>query len=83
MFNKNAVTATMDQTNRIRKLTPREFYRLMDVDDSDIDKILDAMPSKTAHYRLAGNSIVVNVLFHIFRKLFWETENESQQLTLF
>lgn len=83
LLNNNSVTATMDQTNRIRKLTPREFYRLMDVDDADIDKMLTALNGKSAHYKLAGNSIVVSVLFHVFRKLFLETENESQQLTLF
>ena len=83
LHNHNQVTATMEHQNRIRKLTPREFYRLMDVDDCDIDKILAAMPGKTMHYRLAGNSIVVAVLFHIFRKLFWECGNEMQQLSLF
>ena len=99
---------------RIRKLTPRECFRLMGVDDADIDKI-QAFPfeslidhpayskaerfrgmtenekraamrksiSESAQYKLAGNSIVVDVLFHIFRKMFIETDNESQQLTLF
>lgn len=99
---------------RIRKLTPRECFRLMDVDDADIDKI-QAFPfesliehpayskeerfrgmtdkekraamknsiSESAQYKLAGNSIVVGVLFHIFRKLFIDTENENQQLELF
>lgn len=64
---------------RIRKLTPRECFRLMDVDDTDIDKIQDTGLSNSAQYRLAGNSIVVNVLFHIFRKLFIETENDLAQ----
>ena len=68
---------------RIRKLTPRECFRLMGVDDKDIDKIQAAGVSNSAQYKLAGNSIVVDVLFHIFRKMFIETDNESQQLTLF
>jgi hypothetical protein len=34
-------------------------------------------------YELAGNSIVVDVLYHLFRKMFCETENEQQQMTLF
>lgn len=55
---------------RIRKLTERECFRLMGVLDSDIDKIQSAGISKTQQYKLAGNSIVVNVLYHIFRKLF-------------
>ena len=36
--------------------------------------------SKTAQYKLAGNSIVVSCMYHLFRKLFIEKENESQTL---
>ena len=71
---------------RIRKLTPRECFRLMGVDDRDIDKIQAAGISNSAQYKLAGNSIVVDVLFHLFRKMFIETEpdyEKVQQLTLF
>lgn len=68
---------------RIRKLTEREVFRLMDVSEEDIDKIQAAGISKTAQYRLAGNSIVVNVLYELFRKMFVQTECETQQLTLF
>lgn len=68
----------------IRRLTPRECLRLMDVDNSDIDKIQVAGLSKTSMYRLAGNSICVGVLFHIFRKLFIEKGAErGEQLELF
>ena len=73
------------QRIRIRKMTPREAFRLMDVDDADIDRIMNATEtvtakdgtvktkkaiSKTACYKLAGNSIVVACLYHIFRTLF-------------
>lgn len=68
---------------KIRKLTPREVLRLMDVDDEDIDKMFDAGLSNTQLYKMAGNSIVVNVLYHIFRKMFVEKENENEQLTIF
>ena len=68
---------------RIRKLTERECLRLMNVDDEDIDKMIATGLSKSALYKLAGNSIVVNVLYHIFRKMFIETDQETQQLTLF
>lgn len=66
---------------RIRKLTPRECFRLMDVDDADIDKIQATGLSNSAQYKLAGNSIVVNVLFHIFRKMFIETEQPDNSTT--
>lgn len=68
---------------RIRKLTPRECLRLMDVDDDNIDKMFCAGLSNTQLYKMAGNSIVVNVLYHIFRKMFVEKENENEQLTIF
>lgn len=68
---------------RIRKLTPRECLRLMNVDDADIDKMFGAGLSNTQLYKMAGNSIVVNVLYHIFRKMFVEKENENEQLTIF
>lgn len=53
----------------IRKLTPREALRLMDVSEHDIDIILSEV-SNTQAYKLAGNSIVVSVLVEIFKNLF-------------
>lgn len=70
---------------RIRKLTPRECFRLMGVADKDIDTIQAAGISNSAQYKLAGNSIVVDVLFHLFRKMFIETEADprpQRQLSL-
>lgn len=66
---------------RIRKLTPRECFRLMNVDDADIDKIQEAGISNSQQYKMAGNSIVVACLYHLFRKMFTETQNEERQLT--
>ena len=68
---------------RIRKLTPRECFRLMGVDDADIDKIQASGISNSQQYKCAGNSIVVDVLYHLFRKMFCETKPEIQQPTLF
>lgn len=68
---------------RIRKLTPTECFRLMDVNDEDIEKMKQAGIAKTNLYKLAGNSIVVSCMYHIFRKLFIEKECESKQLSLF
>lgn len=68
---------------RIRKLTNRECFRLMGVDDADIDKIQTAGISNSQQYKLAGNSIVVDVLAAIFRKMLVDKANESPQLTLF
>ena len=53
-----------------RYLTPRECFRLMGMRDDDIDKIQEAGISNTQQYKLAGNSIVVDVLEAIFKNLF-------------
>lgn len=54
---------------RIRKLTPRERWRLMGFDDEDFDKAR-AVNSDTQLYKQAGNSIVVNVLEAIMSNMF-------------
>ena len=53
---------------RIRKLTPRECFRLMGVKDQDFDKV-SINQSDASLYHLAGDSIVVNVLMAIFKEL--------------
>ena len=52
----------------VRKLTPRECWRLMGFTDSDFDKAR-AVCSDTQLYKQAGNSIVVQVLEGILKKL--------------
>lgn len=75
------------QDFRIRKLTPREVFRLMDVSEPDIDTLLNAGISNSQLYKLAGNSVVVSCLYHLFRKMFIETDMDNtgkpQQLNLF
>lgn len=53
---------------RIRKLTARECYRLMDVQEDAADKML-SINSQTQCYKQAGNSIVVSVLCAVFSQL--------------
>ena len=62
----------VESSFKIRKLTPRECFRLMGLHDDDIDKIQDAGISNTQQYKMAGNSIVVDVLEAIFKNLFME-----------
>lgn len=57
---------------RIRKLTPKECLRLMGVSDEDIAKMKDAGISDSQLYKMAGNSIVVQVLEGIFRNMDFE-----------
>lgn len=54
---------------RIRKLTPRECWRLMGFTDQDFDKAKSAGISDTQLYKQAGNSIIVPVLEAIFKQL--------------
>ena len=54
---------------RIRKLTPKECFRLMGFDDSDFEKA-EAVNSNTQLYKQAGNSIVVPVIEYIIEALF-------------
>ena len=73
--NDNALTISTDnipkiiftEPLRIRKLTPLECFRLMGVKDRDYDKIADF--SNSSLYKLAGNSIVIQVLMGIFGEL--------------
>lgn len=53
---------------RIRKLTPKECWRLMGFDDEDFRKA-EQVNSNTQLYKQAGNSIVVNVLEGILKNL--------------
>lgn len=53
---------------RIRKLTPREVFRLMGVKDEDFENIAKNQ-SNSSLYHLAGDSIVTSVLMAIFGKL--------------
>ena len=67
---------------RIRKLTPREVFRLQGVSDTDIDILQGVSISNTQLYKLAGNSITVDVLYYVFRNLFIDKHIEAQQCKL-
>jgi DNA (cytosine-5)-methyltransferase 1 len=62
------VVEPRNQDCRIRKLTPKECWRLMGFDDEDFEKAAK-VNSNTQLYKQAGNSIVVNVLEGILRNL--------------
>lgn len=54
-----------DELISIRRLTPRECWRLMGWYDDQIDKVINEF-SNTQLYKMAGNGIVVDVLTKIF-----------------
>lgn len=59
------VVKDMNELISIRRLTPRECWRLMGWKDCDIDKVLDGSISNTQLYKMAGNSIVVDCLKNV------------------
>lgn len=84
LYNRNSVADNLCQTvdmgyhnsmrllheSRIRKLTPKECFRLMGVKDEDYKNVAKNQ-SNASLYHLAGDSIVVNVLMAIFKELLW------------
>lgn len=58
-----------DKKLKIRKLTPKECFRLQGFSDKDVDICLENGISKTQLYKQAGNSISVNVLEFIYIEL--------------
>ena len=80
VYNKNGLCPTitteasqnwnilLNDNPKIRKLTPKECWRLMGFDDEDFEKA-EKVNSNTQLYKQAGNSIVVNVLEAIFNNL--------------
>ena len=63
------VATDKDELINIRRLTPRECWRLMGWDDERIDVAFSSGSSETQLYKMAGNSIVVNVLTRIFEAM--------------
>lgn len=105
MITKLNFTDRTIKSYAIRKLTPKECFRLMGVRDNVIGtmqssnaqaaervpdwkgkgKPEDMAVSASQQYKQAGNSIVVDVLAHIYESLFYPTPKprKQQQLTLF
>lgn len=68
---------------RIRKLTPRECWRLMGFDDQAFDKA-EKVCSNSQLYKQAGNSIVVDVLEKILTNLLINPQKlEKEQMSIF
>ena len=77
---ENASESRKEREYRIRKLTPRECFRLMGVKDCDADKAL-AANSATQCYKQAGNSIVVPVLEALFLQMGIQGKNRWNEMT--
>lgn len=67
-INTQSHQTIVEPNYRIRKLTPKECWRLMGFKDEQFEKA-EKVCSNSQLYKQAGNSIVVNVMEEIFKKL--------------
>lgn len=74
-------TTEKNSKYRIRKLTPRECWRLMNFTDADFEKA-QAVNSNSQLYKQAGNSIVVACLIAIFSQLGIQGHKRWNEMTL-
>lgn len=65
----------LEKDEAVRSMTPREYFRLMGFSDEDFDLLVVNGISNTQLYKMAGNSIVVNVAEFLFCQIF-DSENE-------
>lgn len=80
-FKTAILTVVGDSINglRVRKLTPRECWRLMEFSDEDFDRA-SKVNSATQLYKQAGNSIVALTLAHLFTAIHGDGSNASQTI---
>lgn len=77
----------IQQAYRIRKLTPRETWRLMGYTDTDFEKAAE-VNSNTQLYRESGNAIVKQVMMAIFLQMGikglkkWEERSKEEKAEL-
>lgn len=76
---KDPLVLEIGERYGIRKLTPKECWRLMDFSDEDFHKAENAN-SNSQLYKQAGNSIVRNVLVAIFSQMIPGKENEYKEM---
>lgn len=80
--NHGTVTAILEETPKnedikIRKLTPKECFRLMGFEDKDADILMENGISNTQIYKMAGNSIVVDVLVKLMESLVLDKKKKN------
>lgn len=67
---------------KIRMLTPKECFRLMGFDDRDVDVLVENHISNTQLYKMAGNSIVVDILERLFECLLLKKKEEPDLFSM-
>ena len=67
---RNGLKVTDNSSFKIRKLTPKECWKLMGFSSKQFDKAKSAGVSDSQLYKQAGNSIVTYVLYEIYKELY-------------
>lgn len=57
---------------RLRRLTPSECFKLMGVDIKSVTKIVASSIPESEQYKLAGNAIILDTIFNLYKNLFRE-----------
>lgn len=73
------VVVEEENTTRVRKLTPKEYFRLMGMTDEDYEKAAQ-VNSPSQLYKQAGNGLVVQVMEAIFKELIETEENDEENI---
>ena len=67
---------TIDEDYRVRRLTPKECFRLQGFPDAMVDKARELGISDSQLYKMAGNAVTVNTAQAVAQKI-WEAEYGS------
>lgn len=79
---KAAEKEILDNHFKVRTLSPSEYWSLTGIDNSDFEKAQE-VNSNSQLYKQAGNAIVVDVLYHIFRQLLTDDLDRQEGIKLF
>ena len=55
---------------RLRRLTPREWFRFMSVEEKDIDRLVSTGVSESQLYKQGGNAIVIKTMRYLYTSIF-------------
>lgn len=78
--NHSDMDLLLDENLRIRRLTPRECFRLQTVPEHHIETILNSGVSNSQLYKMCGNGFTIDVIAHFFKELH---DAEAQQMKMF
>ena len=70
LIKKQLLELTSNRYFRLRRLTPRECFKLMGVDMCSINKLVTSGVPEAQRYKQAGNAIVVDVLVNLYKSIF-------------